>query len=299
MKNGIIGYITDSDCRFRVNATHGFYKSMPDDLYLRHYYKARTGRELNLDHPKTFNEKLQWLKIHDRNPLYTKLVDKYEVKDYVAGLIGKEHIIPTYGVWERFDEINFDELPSQFVLKTTHDSGGIVICKDKERFDYKKARRKLNNSLKRNYFYKMREWPYKSVEPRILAEKFMVDESGVELKDYKVLCFNGVPKLIELHQGRFTDAHYQDFYDTEWNKTSINQIGESSRPDVEPRPSCLDEMLSLSRRLSVGMPHVRVDWYIVHDQLLFGEFTFYDASGFDLFQNDEDDLLIGSWITIV
>ena len=173
MKNGIIGYITDSDCRFRVNAAHGFYKSMPDDVYLRRYYKARTGRELDLEHPKTFNEKLQWLKIHDHNPLYITLVDKYDVKQYVAERIGNDHIIPTYGVWDKFEDICFDELPDKFVLKTTHDSGSVVICKDKEQLNKESARKKLSRSLKRNYFYKMREWPYKSVKPRIIAEKLM------------------------------------------------------------------------------------------------------------------------------
>lgn len=299
MKNGIFGYITDSDCRFRVNAAHGFYKSMPDDVYLRRYYKARTGRELDLDHPKTFNEKLQWLKINDHNPLYITLVDKYEVKDYVAERIGSNHIIPTYGVWDRFEDINFEELPDKFVLKTTHDSGSVVICKDKNQFDKKSARKKLNRSLKRNYYYKMREWPYKSVKSRIIAEKFMVDESGFELKDYKVLCFNGEPKLIELHQGRFTDVHYQDFYDTNWQKTTICNIHEQQHPEVAPRPICLEEMLEYSRILSANIPHVRVDWYVINELLYFGEMTFYDASGFDLYKDDKDDLLLGSWITIV
>ena len=299
MKNGIISYIMDSDCRFRINAAHGFYKSMPDDAYLKRYYKARTGRELDLDNPKTFNEKLQWLKIHDRNPLYTKLVDKYEVKQYVSNRIGSDHIIPTYGVWERFEDIDFKALPDQFVLKTTHDSGGVVICKGKDHFDLDKARKKLNRSLRRNFYYKTREWPYKSVQPRILAEKFMVDESGIELKDYKVLCFNGEPKLIELHQGRFTEIHYQDFYDIDWNKTTICNIHEQPHPDIAPKPICLDDMLECSRILSADIPHVRVDWYVINESLYFGEMTFFDASGFDLYKDDNDDLLLGSWITVV
>lgn len=299
MKNGLLGYITDSDCRFRVNAAHGFYKSIPDDVYLTRYYKARTGQELDLNNPKTFNEKLQWLKIHDRNPLYIKLVDKYEVKQYVADRIGQEHIIPTYGVWNRFEDIDFEQLPVQFVLKTTHDSGSIVICKDKGKFNYKEASRKLNKSLKRNYYYKGREWPYKSVKPRIIAEQFMVDESGFELKDYKILCFDGVPKLIELHQGRFSDTHYQDFYDTEWNKTGICNIHEQQHPDLAPKPICLEQMLEYSRILSANIPHVRVDWYVINRALYFGEMTFYDASGFDLFKDNHDDLLLGSWITAI
>ena len=299
MKNGIIGYITDSDCRFRVNAAHGFYKWMPDEDYLKRYYKARTGRELDLDHPKTFNEKLQWLKIHDRNPLYTKLADKYEVKEYVAGRIGNEHVIPTYGVWERVEDICYKELPDRFVLKTTHDSGSVVICKDKNRFDIKKAQRKLNSSLKRNYFYKMREWPYKNIKPRIIAEKYMVDESKIELKDYKVLCFDSAPKLIELHQGRFAQEHFMDYYDLDWNRTSICNIHEKPSLVSMPRPKCLAQMLDYSHILADGIPHVRVDWYVINDQLYFGEITFYDGSGYDLFIDERDDELLGSWITVI
>ena len=190
-------------------------------------------------------------------------------------------------------------MPSQFVLKTTHDSGSVIICKDKNSFNFKAVRRKLNKSLKRNYFYKSREWPYKSVKPRIIAEKFVVDESGVELKDYKVLCFDGVPKLIELHQGRFTASHYQDFYNIDWKKTSICNIHEQPHPDIAQRPICLEQMIEYSRMLSAGIPHVRVDWYVNNDSLYFGEMTFYDASGFDLFKDENDDLLLGSWITVI
>ena len=299
MKNGILGYLTDSDCRFRVNAAHGFYKSMPDDIYLKRYYKARTGRQLKLDHPCTFNEKLQWLKLHDRNPLYTKLVDKYAVKQYVAKHIGEEHVIKTYGVWNKFKDINFDSLPNQFVLKCTHNSGGIVICKNKQCFNKKKARKIIERGLKRNYFYKGREWPYLKVKPRIIAEEYLVDESGVELKDYKVLCFDGEPRLIELHQGRFTKTHYQDFYNLDWEKTDICNIHEVPYPDLAPKPVCLNQILEASRLLSNNIPHVRVDWYIIKDQFYFGEMTFYDASGFDLFKNDKDDKMLGDWITVI
>lgn len=297
MLKKIIKYVTDPDCRFRVNASQGMYKDMPDDLYLERIYKARTGRTLDLQSPKSFNEKLQWLKLHDRNPAYCQMVDKYEVKKYVSERIGSDYIIPSYGVWDLFDQIDFDALPGQFVLKCTHDSGGLVICKDKNTFDRNKAKKKIERSLKRNYFYQSREWPYKDLKPRVLAEKYMVDESGTELKDYKVLCFDGQPKLIELHQGRFTGTHYQDFYDTEWNKLTMSQFGEKAYPEDAPRPACFSEMLELSAKLSNDIPHVRVDWYIIHGKLYFGELTFYDASGFDLFQEEKDDLLLGSWIT--
>ena len=295
----VLKYIFDADCRFRVNASQGLYKSMDDKMFLQRYYKARTGRGLELDNPKTFNEKLQWLKLHDRNPYYSELVDKARVKTIVASIIGEQHIIPTYGVWERFDDINFDSLPDQFVLKCTHDSHSVFICKDKKTFDMKTARNKINRALNKNYYLQSREWPYKNVKPRVLAEKYMVDESGVELKDYKVLCFNGEPKLIELHQGRFADKHYQDFYDLNWKKTTICNIHEELHPEVFPKPVCLEEMLEFSQMLSKDIPHVRVDWYIINEKLYFGELTFYDASGFDLFKDDKDDLMLGSWITVI
>ena len=294
-----IKYITDADCRFRVNAKQGLYKKMDDAAFLKRYYKARTGREIDLDHPKTFNEKLQWLKLHDRNPRYPEMVDKVKVKQIVSSIIGEEHIIPTYGVWENFDDIDFDTLPNQFVLKCTHDSHSVVICKDKNKFDVRRAKKTLTRALRKNYYQQSREWPYKSVQPRILAEKFMVDESGVELKDYKVLCFDGVPKLIELHQGRFSDRHYQDFYDLNWNKTTICNIHEEMSPAVAPKPVCLDEMIKFSQMLSKDIPHVRVDWYVINEKLYFGELTFYDASGFDLYKDDRDDLMLGSWITVI
>lgn len=295
----VLNYLFDNDCRFRVNATHGFHDGMDDETFLKRYYKARTGRTLDLEHPKTFNEKLQWLKLNDRNPLYHTLVDKADVKQYVANLIGEQYIIPTYGVWDSFEEIDFDSLPEQFVLKCTHDSHSVFICKNKKSFDFQNAKKKINRALKKDYFYQSREWPYKGVKPRVIAEKFMVDESGTELKDYKVLCFDGEPKLIELHQGRFSGQHYQDFYDVNWNKTTIRNIHELLYPNDAPRPGCLDQMLKFSRVLSKDIPHVRVDWYVVNDELLFGELTFYDASGFDLFYDDQDDLMLGSWISVI
>ena len=271
---------------------------LPDSLYLKLLYRLKMGKKLDLKNPKSFNEKLQWLKIHDRKPEYIRMVDKHEVKEYVSEKIGKQYIIPSYGLWERFEDISFENLPNQFVLKCTHDSGGLVICKDKTKFDLVEAKRKIEHSLKTNYYYKGREWPYKKVTPRILAEEFMVDESGIELKDYKVLCFKGEPKLIELHQGRYLGKHYQDFYDTSWKKQSINQLGESAHPEEAQKPLCLDKMLELSAVLSKNIPHVRVDWYVINDKLYFGELTFFDASGFDAFVRYEDELLLGSWITL-
>ncbi len=170
------------------------FRLIPDELYLKIYYWLRINKKLNLDNPKTFNEKLQWLKLYDRNPAYVNLVDKYEVRKYIAEVIGKEYLIPLIGVWDKFEDINFSKLPNQFVLKCTHDSGGIVICTDKSKLEFEVARKKINNSLNRNYFYHAREWPYKDIKPRIICEEYMVNGSGKELKDYKFMCFNGEVK---------------------------------------------------------------------------------------------------------
>ena len=268
----------------------------PDKVYLQLLFRCKMGYKLNLTNPHTFNEKLQWLKLYNRNPLYTTLVDKYAVKKWVADKIGEEYIIPTLGVWNNANEIDFENLPNQFVLKTTNGGGGdVVICKDKSVFDSVKVIKYLNRGLKKNIYCRLREWPYKNVIPRIIAEQFITD--GKEsLIDYKVLCFNGEPKLIEVHEGRFK-AHTQDFYDAEWNHLPIIQGTPLSGRFVD-KPSCLEEMLSLSRRLAKDMPHVRVDWYFASKKLLFGEMTFFDASGFDVFEPREYEELMGSWITL-
>lgn len=275
---------------------------IPDVLYLKMAYKFYMGKRLNLNNPQTYNEKLQWLKLYNRKPEYTMMVDKVKVRDYVADKIGKEYLIPIIGVWNSPDEIDFNKLPNQFVLKCNHNSGtGMCICKDKTQLDFEEVRRNLQKGLYENYYYLGREWPYKNVQRKIIGEKYMVDESGEELRDYKVLCYNGEPRLIELHQGRFTDHQSQDYYDINWNKTSISQNGTSvykATDSTFPKPKNLDIMLDLSRVLAKGIPHVRVDWYLVDGKLFFGELTFFDGSGFDPFDNQEDDLMIGSWIDL-
>lgn len=294
-------YFTDENYRFLVNSAHGLYQNMQDEQYLKRMFKARMGYELNLDDPKTFSEKLQWLKLHDHKSIYSTMVDKCEAKKYVADIIGEQYIIPTLGVWDRFEDIDFDSLPNQFVLKCTHDSGGIVICRDKSQLNREKARKKINRSLNANYYLVYREWPYKNIRGRVLAEKYMEDESGEELRDYKVLCFNGEPKLIELHQGRYTDHQTQDFYNIKWEKQSISQTGLSNYQitnEVYPKPSTLDLMVDLSRKLAEGIPHIRVDWYSIGDRLYWGELTFYDGSGLDPFDRYEDDLMLGEWIDL-
>lgn len=290
--------LTDADYRFLLLAGFGLFDSWDDVKYLKRKFRATIGKELNLEHPNTFNEKLQWLKLYNRRPEYTMMVDKYLVRDYIAKAIGEEYLIPLLGVWDDPNEIDFNKLPDQFVLKCNHNSGlGMCICKDKSKLDLKTVRKELRKGLKQNYFLTGREWPYKDIQRKIVCEQYMEDSSG-ELMDYKVLCFDGEPKLIELHQGRFSGNHTQDFYDTNWMRTNITQRGEPLSPSLLPKPECLEEMLRLSRKLADGMSHVRIDWYVINGRLYFGEITFFDASGFDPFDRIEDDMLLGSWITL-
>lgn len=297
--NKIWKFAIDSDYRFQILANKGKFNTLSDERYLKRKYKAIMGYPLNLDNPITFNEKLQWLKLHDRRPEYTMMVDKYKVRDYIAEKLGEEYLIPLLGVWDDPDEIDFDALPNQFVLKCNHNSGlGMCICKDKTKLDIKKVKKDLRKGLKQDYYLTGREWPYKDVKPRIIAEQYMQDDGGKEeLSDYKVLCFNGEPKLIEVHRGRFGGGHTQDFYDTDWNKTLFNQPDVPMSDEVMDKPVFAEEMLMLSRKLSAGIPHVRVDWYYTNGHLYFSELTFFDSSGFDPFMDDQDTE-IGSWLVL-
>lgn len=206
---------------------------IPDRLYLKLKFRQKMGKWPDLDNPKTFNEKLQWLKLHDRKPIYSTMVDKYEAKRYIADIIGEEYIIPTLGVWDRFEDIDFDALPNQFVLKCTHDSGGLVIVCDKSSMNLDAARKKINRSMKRNYYWHGREWAYKNVKPRIIAEQYMEDGNPGEkperidagLTDYKVHCFNGKPKLILVCKDRFSRGGMtEDFFSDEWNHLPVKRI---------------------------------------------------------------------------
>ena len=207
---------------FESLAMRGFFKNMNDKEYLSWLYRARMGRFPDLNYPKSFNEKLQWLKLNDRKPEYTEMVDKYLAKKYVEKRIGEKYIIPTLGVWDEFDQIEFEKLPDQFVLKTTHDSGGVVICKDKANFDKAAAKKKLEKSLKRNYYWAEREWPYKNVKPQIIAENYLSFLNGSDLVEYKVFCFNGKPALFLICKGEgHTDERTNDFYDLEFNHIPV------------------------------------------------------------------------------
>lgn len=258
------------------------FDKMDDEKYIKLMYRCLTGDKLDLNNPKSFNEKLQWLKLHNRNPEYTKMVDKYEVKKYVADIIGDEYIIPTIGIYEKFDDIDFDSLPNQFVIKCTHDSGGLVICKDKSKLDLVEAKKKINKCLKKNYYYFTREWPYKDVKPRIIIEEYQEDGDRIVPEDYKIYCFDGKPKYIVVFHNRFLkDSMYSEsVYDTDWNKLDISLDCHFAVSDiVEDKPECLDQMLDFARQLSEGIPQSRIDFYIINGKIKFGEITFYTASG--------------------
>lgn len=273
-----------------------------DKTYLKLKYYFIMGRRLNLDNPTTFNEKLQWLKLYNRKPGYSDYVDKFKVKQIVSSLIGEKYIIKTLGLWDTPEEIDFGSLPNRFVLKTTHDGGslGVIICKDKSGFDISFAKNKLYKSLKHSAYIQSREWPYKDVERKIIAEEFIEDSTDKDLHDYKILCFHGEPKLIEFHSGRNTNSQHQEFYDTNWNLTEISQGGPYlSTAKAHPKPECLDELLRLTKILCRDFIHIRVDWYIINrTEIKFGELTFFDGSGFDAFVDIEQDQLLGSWINL-
>lgn len=278
---------------------HGYFKNMEDEKYLKMIYKSAFNKELDLENPKTFNEKMQWLKLNDRKDIYTTMVDKYEVKKYVSDIIGEEYVIPTLGIWNNFDEINFEQLPNQFVLKCTHDSGGLVICKDKSKLDIKKAKKIINKCLKQNYYYKTREWPYKNVKPRIIAEQFVEDNNDKELRDYKFFCFNGEPKLMFIASGRQNPNSETcfDFYDMDFNHLNILNGHPMAKIEIH-KPINFEKMKELSRTLSQNIPILRVDFYEVNGKILFGELTFSHWGGIIPFEPEEWDYKIGEWIEI-
>lgn len=276
------------------------YFLFPDRLYLKLLYRLKLGRRLDLRHPKRFTEKLQWLKLYDRKPLYTKIVDKSEVKQYVARIIGEEYIIPTLGVWNRPEDIDWDSLPNRFILKTTHGGGGsgVVVCNDKAQFNKLEATKTLRKALKQNIYSALREWPYKSVPHRIIAEQLLEkDPKYNDVPDYKFYCFNGEPKVMIVATNRFSNHNF-NYYDMEFNKLDIISIvGNKANVDFE-KPSHFDEMKSVATKLCKGFPHIRVDLYYSNNRVYFGELTFYDASGFDNMSSDNIDLMWGSWMSL-
>lgn len=294
----VIRAIHDPDYRFLIKDKYGLNNRLSDEEYLKKKYHAKIGKKLNLENPYTFNEKLQWLKLHDRNPDYIKMVDKFEVKKYLSKIIGARYIIPTYCIWDYFEDIDFDTLPDQFVLKTTHDSGGVVVCSDKKNFDIHSAEKKINKSLKRNYYFMGREWPYKHVKPRIIAEKYLSDSNG-QLTDYKVHCFNGEPRIILVCKNRFTEEGMsEDFFTANWEHLSLRRLKHANSLQQIEKPKQLDDMLELSKIISKKIPFIRCDYYIVDDRIYVGELTFYPANGFEPFIPEIWDYTFGEYLKI-
>ena len=292
-------YLKNPRAFLRSALYHGGGKFLPDAIYLKLKYRLHLGRKLHLDNPQTFNEKIQWLKLHNRKADYTMMVDKIEVKNWVAKKIGQEYIIPTLGVWDTPEEIDFETLPDQFVIKCNHDSGGLCICTDKSGLDRKKAVAGLRKGLQRDYFLAGREWPYKDIVRKVFAERYMMDESGYELKDYKIFCFSGVPKFIQVDFDRYAaTGHKRNIYDTDWMLMDWELQYPRDASRVIPAPSNLKDMLRLAGILSVGMPFLRTDFYSVSGRIYFGECTFFPESGFGKFIPEIWDAELGNSIDL-
>lgn len=274
---------------------------MPDKCYLKLKFRLWMGKKLDLNNPKTFGEKLQWIKLYNRRPEYTIMVDKVKAKEYVASIIGEKFIIPTIGVWDDPNKIDFDALPNRFVLKCNHNSGlGMYICTDKSKIDVGKVKSGLRQGLKQNYYIGSREWPYKDVPRRILAEQFIDPPAGVkDLPDYKWYCFNGEPKFCQVIQDRNT-CETIDFFDKDWNHqefVGLNKIAENAKIIPMP-PTHLDEHLMIARKLSKGIPFARIDLYETNNGPYFGEVTFFPNSGFGSFRPAKYNEILGTMIKL-
>lgn len=275
-----------------------FGKYMNDDKYLTILYKYNIGKKLDLSNVKTFNEKLQWLKINDRKLEYIQLVDKYEVRKYISKVIGNSYLIPLIGVYDRFEEIDFNKLPDKFVLKCTHDSGSVFICKDKKNFNIRLVKNKINKALKKNYYYSSREWPYKNVKPRIICETFM-ENSNDDLIDYKFFCFNGEVKTILVCSERFSSNGLKEtFFNTKWEIQNFKRSNCNISEIKIDKPKNLDQMIVLAKKLSENKTFIRVDFYEIKNKIYFGELTFFPASGLQGFEPEYYDNILGDWINI-
>lgn len=277
-----------------------FGRWMSDKFYLSLLYRMSFGKKLNWKNPQTFSEKLQWLKLYNRRPEYTTMVDKAAVKDYVASVIGTEYIIPTLGIWDNVDDIEWDKLPDRFVLKTTHDSGSVVICSDKNHFDKKVAIKKLSKSLNNDYFWKSREWPYKNVPHRIIAEQYIAPAPDTnDLPDYKFFCFDGEVKALFIATERHKEGEDVkfDFFDADFNHLPIKQIHDNAE-HTPLKPHSFELMKGLASILSKGLPFVRVDFYEIGEKILFGELTFFHHGGLVPFHPNKWDLELGKMIKL-
>lgn len=270
-----------------------FWRKMDDESFLKFQYKAWTKKTLHLNPPKTFNEKIQWLKLYDRKLVYTKLVDKYEVRKVIQEKLGEEYLVPLLGVWEKSDEIDFSKLPEQFVLKPTHTSGNVYICRDKSKIDENKIRNMLDQWLKREYFWGNREWPYKNIKPRLIAEE-MIDSNIV---DYKFYCFNGEPKMLYLSQGLEDHSTASiSFFDMNLKKLPFGRSDYRPFTTEVEKPKNFDEMVRIATKLSKGFSFVRIDLYSVKNKVYFSEYTLHPCAGYMPFDPEEYDLKLGEML---
>ncbi len=271
---------------------------LPDKMFLKLRYRLVFDKKLNLKTPKLFNEKIQWLKLYDRKDIYTMMVDKIEAKKYVANIIGKEYIVPTLGIYNEFDDIDFNVLPKQFVIKCNHDSDGLIICRDKSKLDIEAARKKINRCLKRNYYAIGREWPYKNVKPKILIEEYMEDKKTKVLRDYKFFCFNGIPKIMYISEKSHTKDQKIAFFDMDYNQLDIKRTDYNNYEKLPNIPVNFEKMKKLAAVLAKKICHLRVDFYEVNGKIYFGELTFHTGSGFISFEDDKWNLELGKLIDI-
>ena len=295
-----IKYLKDSNYRFLINSSLELYNNMSDEEYLNRKFKALMGYEFDLQNPKTFNEKLQWLKLNDRKDIYTTMVDKYKVRDYVKEKLGEKYLIPLIGVWDNPNDIDFSKLPNKFVLKCNHNSGlGMCICKNKSKLNISKVKKNLKKGLKQDYYLTAREWPYKNVERKIICEKFMEDTNqSEELIDYKFMCFNGKVEYIFTCTDRFNNEGLKvTFFDTKWNVMPFERDYPKSVKKIN-KPLNFEKMIELAEKLSKNIPFVRVDFYEINEKIYFGELTFFPGAGFEKFQPMEWDLKIGEMIDL-
>ena len=299
---GILKYIFDPSYRFLFDASRGKYNKLSDEIYLMKMFKAKTGRELKLNAPVSFNEKLQWLKLYDRKPEYITMVDKYKVREYISQKIGNEYLVPLLGVWDDPEDIDFDSLPDKFVLKCNHNSGlGMCICKNKKELNIKKVKKGLAEGLKENHFYAQREWPYKNVKPKIIAEKYLENTEFDGLIDYKFYCFDGEPKFLYVGFARIVNGIKYDemtYLTLDWKPTPFSRPDHKELLKIPEKPACLDEILNIAQKLSTGIPFVRVDLFLVNDKIYFSELTFYPGGGLGLFMPEEWEQKIGNWINL-
>ena len=274
-------------------------KFIPDKLMIKIEYRLKIKKPLRLNPPKTFNEKLQWLKLNDRKPIYTVMADKYACRKYIEKRIGKDYLVPIYGVWNNVKSIPFDSLPNEFVIKCTHDSGSVIVCRDKEKLDIKNTKKFLNSRLNKNSFWYGREWPYKNIKPRIIAEKLLKDDCYENLPVFKIFCFNGEPRIIQQLLNDKQPNETVDYFDTNWKRLNMKQRFPNSQTPID-KPKTLTEMLDIARKLSKGTKFLRIDLYEVNKKIIFSEHTFYTDAGYSIFEPEEEkwDERLGKWLKL-